>query len=181
MKAVMKNLSQLLMRLISLFSSVIIIPPLIPFLIGFILELSFLHSEAQPFVCGVECDSLVTSIMMFTFTVCFLLICLTFPYVVILGIVGDLLSRRKVKHLRIYLYLASLIYFFIYPCHVLTIDQYFWAFIYALIACELTLFVFSERFNVRYFLAIFLPPFLLVFATLIYSFCNIIAHPISST
>lgn len=49
----MKNLSQLLMRLISLFSSVIIIPPLIPFLIGFILELFFLYSEAQSFVCGV--------------------------------------------------------------------------------------------------------------------------------
>ena len=107
---------------------------------------------------------------MFTFTVCFLLICLTFPYFVILGIVGDLLSRRKVKHLRIYLYLASLIYFFIYPCHVLAIDYYFWAFIYVLIACELTLFVFSEKFNARYFLAIFLPPFLFVLATLIFSF-----------
>lgn len=165
----MKNCCQLLMRLISLFSSVIIIPPLIPLLISFILELSFLHPKAQSFVCGVECDSLATSIMIFTFTVCFWLICLTFPYFVILGIVGDILSRRKVKHLRIYLYLASLIYFFIYPWHVLTIDQYFWAFIYVLIACELTLFIFSEKFNVRYFLTIFLPPFLLVLATFVYS------------
>ena len=161
----MKNLCQVLMRLVSLFSSVIIMPPLI----GLVFYLCFLYSKAQLFICGLECSSLEVLLIMFTFTVCFLLICLTFPYFMILGLVGGILSRRKVKHLRIYLYLASIIYFFIYPCHVLPLAQFFWAFIYAMIACELTLFIFSEKFNARYFFAIFFPPFLLVFATFVYT------------
>ena len=82
----MKNLSQVLMWLISLFSSVIIIPPLIPFLIGFILELSFLHPKAQSFVCGVECDSLVTSIMMFYF---YCLLFANLPYISVFCDSGD--------------------------------------------------------------------------------------------